>query len=406
MKRVARLVALSLLGLLASMVACLAADPVGKTGEKRDTLLYVRTMPPGAKVLLDGKELGVSNGTFAVEPGVAAIRVELEGHKAGGKQVTIRADRVTRIELVLEPESADSEVASLIAKLSTPEEPRFQALNALIKLKKAAVPMLIEEMKTNNNWQIPKALGAIGDKRAIEPLIDKLAEGNGSPMREVVVESLQLLTKEDFGSDVEKWRDWWNREGKNTLGTGGRLAEDTPKPNKGGPKKGDAAQFLRQGWRLWQERRLDEAAEQFRQAVALAPDNANAWNGLGWATFNSGKHAEAEKAFLRVVAIAPGHPAALNGLGQLYLAQKKYQMAEKYLLKAAPKAPAAWYGLARLYLLQGKFKEAEKYAQMMVDAGQADKVGERMLQAAKEKRLGEGLRLMIEPQPIESDTAK
>src|SRR5205814_2301727 len=132
--------------------------------------------------------------------------------------------------------------------------------------------------------------------------------------------------------------------------------------------------------------------------VKLAPQDANAWNGLGWATFNSGNSREAEKAFAQVVALDPNHPAALNGLGQIFLSQRDYAKAEPMLLKAASqKASAAWFGLARLYLLQEKFADAEKWAQMLVDSGQGDAVAEKMLEAAKAKKLTEGLRATIEP---------
>ena len=73
-------------------------------------------------------------------------------------------------------------------------------------------------------------------------------------------------------------------------------------------------------------------------------------------------------------------------------------MAETYLLKGAPRAPAAWYGLARLYLLQGKFEKAEEWATKIVDSGQADDTARQMLEAAKAKRLPEGLRLVLQPQ--------
>jgi tetratricopeptide (TPR) repeat protein len=162
---------------------------------------------------------------------------------------------------------------------------------------------------------------------------------------------------------------------------------------------GDASALTQEGWRLWQDRRLSEAAAKFNQAVEVAPNDANAWNGLGWAYFNSGKSDEAEKAFQKVVSLEPGHPAASNGLGQLYLSKREYDRAEPYLLKAAPQAPAAWYGLARLYLIEGKFDQAERWARNLVDSGQADNIATQMLKAAQSKNLSEGLRLMIEPQP-------
>ena len=161
-----------------------------------------------------------------------------------------------------------------------------------------------------------------------------------------------------------------------------------------------AQQWTQQGWQLWQAGKLADAKAKFQQAVNLAPDDANAWNGLGWAQFNSGDSAAAETSFQKAIAIDTNLPGALNGLGQIYLAQRKYDDAEKFLLQAAPNAPAAWFGLARLYLLEGKFEQAEKWAQKIVDSGQADDVTQKMLEAAKARKLSEGLRLLIEPPPI------
>jgi serine/threonine protein kinase/tetratricopeptide (TPR) repeat protein len=167
----------------------------------------------------------------------------------------------------------------------------------------------------------------------------------------------------------------------------------------GRPKSGagNASELTQQGWQLWQSQKLDEAAAKFREAVKLAPNDADAWNGLGWALFNSGQSPEAEKAFQKAVAIEPDQPGALNGLGQIYLSQGKYDQAGTCLLKAAPRAPAAWYGLARLYLLEGNFADAEKWAQKVVDSGQGDEFARQMLEAAQTKHLSEGLRFRIAP---------
>lgn len=180
------------------------------------------------------------------------------------------------------------------------------------------------------------------------------------------------------------------------FGTAEEAAEER-KFNLNSEKSGDASQLMQDGWQLWQARKLRDAAAKFQEAVGLAPDNADAWNGLGWSLFNSGKNGEAETAFQKAVTLQPAHPAALNGLGQIFLSEARYDDAEKYLLQAAPHAPAAWFGLARLYLLKGNYEQAEKWAQDIVDSGQADAVAQKMLEAAKEKHLSEGLRLMIEP---------
>ena len=157
------------------------------------------------------------------------------------------------------------------------------------------------------------------------------------------------------------------------------------------------SQLAQEGWQLWQAQKFAEAAAKFRQAVQLAPGDANAWNGLGWARFNSGNSREAEREFRKAILLDPNQPGALNGLGQIYLSERKYDQAEKYLLKAAPQAPAAWYGLTRLYLLQGKYDQAGKWAQDLIDSGQADDLVRQMLKAAQAKHLSEGLRFRIEP---------
>jgi serine/threonine protein kinase len=170
------------------------------------------------------------------------------------------------------------------------------------------------------------------------------------------------------------------------------------------PASANAAQLAQEGWQLWQSQKMQEAADKFEKAVQLGANDANTWNGLAWSEFNSGRSKEALRAFQKVLALEPNHPAALNGLGQIYLSQRKYDQAESYLLKAAPQAPAAWYGLTRLYLLEGNFEQAQKWAQNLDDSGQADDLARKMLQAAKEKHLSEGLRLMIEPPaPLKSN---
>ncbi len=90
-------------------VSSARADEPIKTGKTRDTLLYVRTDPPGATVFLDGKKMGISGGLFRVESGVSTVRIELDGHKTDSRELTIRAERVTRLELTLEPAAKPAE---------------------------------------------------------------------------------------------------------------------------------------------------------------------------------------------------------------------------------------------------------------------------------------------------------
>jgi hypothetical protein len=72
------------------------------------TRLYVRTVPPGARVTLEGKTVGKSDAIFAVAPGIQTVLVELDGYLPEERRVEIRAEEVTRVELQLKrrPETA------------------------------------------------------------------------------------------------------------------------------------------------------------------------------------------------------------------------------------------------------------------------------------------------------------
>lgn len=155
---------------------------------------------------------------------------------------------------------------------------------------------------------------------------------------------------------------------------------------------------MQAGWALWQERRMNEAAERFQAAVELDPTLANAWNGLGWARFSGGDAAASIEAFRQAVELEPGHPAALNGLGQASYALGRLDDAEQHLLQAAPKAPAAHWGLARLYLLREDFERALPWTILISQGQQAgDASAQRLLDAAVSKKLSQDLRQELTP---------
>lgn len=169
-----------------------------------------------------------------------------------------------------------------------------------------------------------------------------------------------------------------------------------------------AAQLSQEGWQAWQRQQYEPAIAKFNEAVQLDPKNTAAWNGMGWANFNSGKLAPAAEAFKKCLDIDPKHSAALNGLGQMALAERKYDEAEKYLKQSAasPDAAAAWYGLSKIYLLQGKYDEAAQWARKVVGSGEDDGTGQRILAAAKAKKVPDDLRQMLEPPARANDLAR
>jgi len=119
------------------------------------------------------------------------------------------------VEVVLvAKESLSEEAKFLIKELHNPEAPRFVALNKLIEIGPPAVEPLIVELQKSNNWQVPKALGAIQDKRAIGPLIEKWQKADWSPMKEVISEALVRITGKQLGQDQKQWQQWWDENGQ------------------------------------------------------------------------------------------------------------------------------------------------------------------------------------------------
>ena len=76
-----------------------SAQPSVTTSPTPTTRLYVKTVPPGAEVTLDGKPLGPSDGLFIVPPGTSSVKVEFAGQEPRVQEVEIAAGRITRLEI-------------------------------------------------------------------------------------------------------------------------------------------------------------------------------------------------------------------------------------------------------------------------------------------------------------------
>ncbi|MGH7668152.1 MAG: tetratricopeptide repeat protein [Gemmatimonadaceae bacterium] len=63
--------------------------------------------------------------------------------------------------------------------------------------------------------------------------------------------------------------------------------------------------------------RLADAAQDFSEAVKLAPTNPEAITRYGIAEAANGRLAEAARLFRRALVIAPGYPPAVSGLQRL-----------------------------------------------------------------------------------------
>ncbi len=75
--------------------------PPAETSPERSTRIYVRTTPPGASIVVDGKELGTSDGLFLVPPGVRTVTLEMDGYDPEAKRVDVREGWITRVEVTM-----------------------------------------------------------------------------------------------------------------------------------------------------------------------------------------------------------------------------------------------------------------------------------------------------------------
>lgn len=96
---------------LLTLLAVLAGEPEVQTEAEAKTQLYVKSTPPGATVLLDGKGLGKSDGLFDVAPGGHKLILQLEGYVSDERAIETRARQITRIAAVLrKPSGQEAEL--------------------------------------------------------------------------------------------------------------------------------------------------------------------------------------------------------------------------------------------------------------------------------------------------------
>jgi hypothetical protein len=99
-----RLVCASIVGVItvAAALPTLGQPAEGVTASAMPaTRLYVRTLPPGAEVTVDGESVGRSDGLFLVPAGTARVSVQFEGRPPAVREVEIPEGRITRVEIAI-----------------------------------------------------------------------------------------------------------------------------------------------------------------------------------------------------------------------------------------------------------------------------------------------------------------
>lgn len=92
--------------------------------------------------------------------------------------------------------------------------------------KNLSIEPLILLLKNEADWHVQKciatALGNIGDKRAVAPLIEVLNSASrdrsgmlgtnsaeATAAMDIIVTALEKITNQDFGRDPKQWKEWW-----------------------------------------------------------------------------------------------------------------------------------------------------------------------------------------------------
>lgn len=91
---------------------------------------------------------------------------------------------------------------------------------------------------------------------------------------------------------------------------------------------------------LYQQKKIDEAIDQYRRILVREPDNATAANSLAYLLASEkGETVESQDLIKRVLKNNPANPAYLDTLGYILLKRKDYENAKKVLEKAREMAP-------------------------------------------------------------------
>ncbi|MFH1922844.1 MAG: PEGA domain-containing protein [Planctomycetota bacterium] len=145
------------------LVQVAAADPKVETSRARSTWLFVETRPPGARIELDDRVLGNSDGHFRVTAGLHTLTVERQGYPRKRQEIRIQARRITRVLVDLEgqPRGGASETfpssrgASSSLLLVQPR-PRYSVLDlpwgSVPPDDEPAAAMILEGHEDHVNW--------------------------------------------------------------------------------------------------------------------------------------------------------------------------------------------------------------------------------------------------------------
>ncbi len=157
---------------------------------------------------------------------VAAARPRLEALLDDAHWL-VRANAAQALAQLADPAS----LAVLIAKVEDPNPKAWiSKADALASFGSGASPatVAVASRLGASDWQVRlsacRALAVMGDKDAVEPLIERLATEGGRLRREIH-KALRAVTHESFSENAQTWRDWWKKQQPKGI------PQDLPPPN-------------------------------------------------------------------------------------------------------------------------------------------------------------------------------
>jgi len=181
---------------------------LGRIGDRRATAALIETMksdPHDGVRMFSAEALGRIADPAAFDPLLAALK-DKDSHvrKVAADSLGLMGDTRAIPELVgLLGDGYDG--------------PRSAATRVLVRIGRPATAALISALSegdaTARMW-VPNALGKIGDRRAVGPLVAAAERARREKAWWILKRTTQALTKltgKNFGKDAAKWRAWWNK---------------------------------------------------------------------------------------------------------------------------------------------------------------------------------------------------
>jgi tetratricopeptide (TPR) repeat protein len=129
-------------------------------------------------------------------------------------------------------------------------------------------------------------------------------------------------------------------------------------------KPDDPDAYYNLGTLSLQRNDFDQARQYLETTLKLRPDYPEAWNNLGMMAAQQGRLDEAAKDFLQSLSLRPAYAVALVNLGNVYRRQHAFEKAEECLNRALalqPDNPEIDFSLGMLYAQQNRMESASDF---------------------------------------------